>query len=108
MPSGCANLPFAPSLLHSFRQSCLDSSSAAPLRRWQFDGDRTMKRLLHASMLVLALALAGAPIGHAAEPSGAAANKGRVVMQVSDADPAKWNLALNNANNLQKDLGAAN
>ena len=27
---------------------------------------------------------------------------------MSDADPAKWNLALNNARNLQSDLGAAN
>ena len=32
----------------------------------------------------------------------------RVVMQVSDNDPAKWNLALNNARNLQADLGANN
>jgi intracellular sulfur oxidation DsrE/DsrF family protein len=32
----------------------------------------------------------------------------RVVMQVSDSDPAKWNLALNNARNLQADLGAKN
>ncbi|HLX30331.1 MAG TPA: DsrE family protein [Casimicrobiaceae bacterium] len=37
-----------------------------------------------------------------------AAKPNRVVMQVSDADPAKWNLALNNAHNLQSDLGAAN
>jgi intracellular sulfur oxidation DsrE/DsrF family protein len=29
-------------------------------------------------------------------------------MQVSDSDPGKWNLALNNARNLQADLGAAN
>ena len=29
-------------------------------------------------------------------------------MQVSDADPAKWNLALNNARNVQQDVGAAN
>ena len=36
------------------------------------------------------------------------APKNRVVMQVSDGDPAKWNLALNNARNLQADLGAAN
>ena len=32
----------------------------------------------------------------------------RVVMQVSDNDPGKWNLALNNAKNLQADLGASN
>ncbi|HJU22433.1 MAG TPA: DsrE family protein [Casimicrobiaceae bacterium] len=37
-----------------------------------------------------------------------AAKPNRVVMQVSDADPSKWNLALNNAHNLQSDLGAAN
>ena len=29
-------------------------------------------------------------------------------MQVSDNDPAKWNLALNNAKNIQADLGASN
>ncbi len=29
----------------------------------------------------------------------------KVVFQVSDADPAKWNLALNNARNVQEDLG---
>jgi uncharacterized protein len=32
----------------------------------------------------------------------------RVVIQVSDADPAKWNLALNNARNVQQDLGKDN
>ena len=42
---------------------------------------------------------------HAAH-HGASAGKNRVVIQVSDNDPAKWNLALNNARNIQKDLGA--
>jgi intracellular sulfur oxidation DsrE/DsrF family protein len=32
----------------------------------------------------------------------------KVVLQVSDADSAKWNLALNNAKNIQTDLGATN
>ncbi len=32
----------------------------------------------------------------------------KIVIQVSDSDPAKWNLALNNAKNLQDDVGAAN
>ena len=32
----------------------------------------------------------------------------KIVIQVSDSDPAKWNLALNNAKNLQEDVGAAN
>ncbi|HTS85636.1 MAG TPA: DsrE family protein [Usitatibacter sp.] len=35
-------------------------------------------------------------------------HKNQVVIQVSDADPARWNLALNNAKNLQSDLGADN
>jgi intracellular sulfur oxidation DsrE/DsrF family protein len=34
--------------------------------------------------------------------------KQRVVIQVSDADPAKWTLALNNARNVQQDLGKDN
>ena len=41
-----------------------------------------------------------------AQPSSPQRN--RVVIQVSDADQAKWNLALNNAKNVQTDLGAAN
>jgi uncharacterized protein len=32
----------------------------------------------------------------------------KVVLQISDADPAKWNLALNNARNVQEDLGKGN
>ena len=42
-------------------------------------------------------------------PSGAIAQQAatqKVVFQVSDADPAKWNLALNNARNVQAELGA--
>lgn len=31
--------------------------------------------------------------------------KHKVVFQVSDADPAKWNLTLNNAKNVQQELG---
>jgi intracellular sulfur oxidation DsrE/DsrF family protein len=34
--------------------------------------------------------------------------KQRLVVQMSDAEPAKWNLALNNIKNVQDDLGAAN
>ena len=33
------------------------------------------------------------------------ATKHKVVIQVSDADPRKWQLALNNAHNIQEDLG---
>jgi uncharacterized protein len=40
--------------------------------------------------------------------SQAQAQHYKVVLQVSDADPAKWNLALNNAKNIQHDLGKDN
>jgi len=54
----------------------------------------------------LALCACLALVGQAdAQP---AAVRNRIVVQVSDADPAKWNLALNNARNLQTDLGPAN
>lgn len=38
--------------------------------------------------------------------STASAKTAKLVIQVSDADPAKWNLALNNAKNVQEELGA--
>ena len=34
--------------------------------------------------------------------------KYKVIFQVSDNDPAKWNLALNNVKNIQQDLGRDN
>ena len=40
--------------------------------------------------------------------SGAGQKRHKIVIQVSDNDPARWNLALNNAKNLQDDVGAAN
>jgi intracellular sulfur oxidation DsrE/DsrF family protein len=48
-------------------------------------------------------------VGAMALPATAAARDKlvtpKLVIQVSDADPAYWNLALNNAKNVQKDLG---
>ena len=41
-------------------------------------------------------------------PAMAQSVKQRVVFQVSDNDPAKWNLTLNNARNVQADLGKDN
>ncbi len=38
----------------------------------------------------------------------AKATRAKVVFQVSDNDAGKWNLALNNARNVQQDLGAEN
>jgi uncharacterized protein len=52
---------------------------------------------------------AAAALGLAAmAPAGAqtAGAKYKVVFQVSDADPHKWNLTLNNAKNVANDLGA--
>ncbi len=37
-----------------------------------------------------------------------ASPKMKAVLQVSDGDPQKWNLALNNARNIQADLGKDN
>jgi len=52
-----------------------------------------------------AVLVAAAALPAALAQSGA---ENRVVIQVSDADAGKWNLALNNARNLQTDLGAKN
>jgi intracellular sulfur oxidation DsrE/DsrF family protein len=57
--------------------------------------------LLRAVTAVLAVAAAS-------PPAFAQAAENRVVIQVSDADAGKWNLALNNARNLQTALGAKN
>jgi intracellular sulfur oxidation DsrE/DsrF family protein len=52
--------------------------------------------------------LAGTLVLAISVPHAFAQGENRVVIQVSDADPGKWNLALNNARNLQADLGAKN
>lgn len=53
-------------------------------------------------LLVAAALLAVATTGALAQ---ADARPHKVVFQVSDADPAKWNLTLNNVRNVQQDLG---
>jgi uncharacterized protein len=65
---------------------------------------RNAGRALGASTLALLLVVGILPAA-AQQPAGA---KSKLVMQVSDGDAAKWNLALNNAKNVQVDLGAAN
>ena len=73
--------------------------------------NRSLNGLLSVATLgVLASVAALAPcaaVAHTAAPA-TTMNKDRVVMQVSDNDPGKWNLALNNAHNLQQALGAKN
>jgi intracellular sulfur oxidation DsrE/DsrF family protein len=57
--------------------------------------------------VLAAVGILSATVSHAqAQP--AATQRARVVIQVSDSDQGKWNLALNNARNIQTDLGAAN
>jgi intracellular sulfur oxidation DsrE/DsrF family protein len=56
----------------------------------------------------LTIALFGslAQSGHADSAMSPVPDGNKVVFQVSDNDPAKWNLALNNARNVQQVLGA--
>ena len=56
-----------------------------------------------ATLLLAAVAIL-APVASHAD----GAKRQHVVFQVSDNDPAKWNLALNNARNVQQDLGKDN
>ena len=65
----------------------------------------TLRRMTMVSAIAMIAAWIAAPQVGA---QSTAAPKNRVVIQVSDGDAAKWNLALNNARNLQADLGAAN
>ena len=57
--------------------------------------------------LALAVSVSGCATSHGASmaDSSAAATKAKVIFQVSDPDPKKWNLALNNLNNVQEALG---
>ncbi len=58
-----------------------------------------------AAIMLALLFVVGAASAQAQQPAAA---RSKVVIQMSDGDAAKWNLALNNATNLQTDLGAAN
>ena len=65
-----------------------------------------MRQAIVRQAFIAMLALLGAAF--AMTPATALAEKQKVVFQVSDNDPAKWNLALNNATNVQTDLGKDN
>ncbi|MFM8609092.1 MAG: hypothetical protein ACKOCJ_01325 [Burkholderiaceae bacterium] len=60
-------------------------------------------RALAAALFALGLLLAQQATAQTTQSASSRPHK--LVMQVSDADPAKWNLALNNARNVQADLG---
>ena len=57
-----------------------------------------------ATLLITAFLAFALPFGALAQQSA----KQKVIFQVSDADPAKWNLTLNNARNVQTELGKEN
>jgi uncharacterized protein len=69
---------------------------------WSFIDEITMRAILLTAAIFFMM-LASPPSSLAA---GGPTNK--VVIQVSDNDPAKWNLALNNARNIQEELGKGN
>jgi intracellular sulfur oxidation DsrE/DsrF family protein len=56
------------------------------------------KALIYSALLALGLSLSA--VAHSADVP-----KEKLVIQVSDGDPAKWNMALNNARNVQTELG---
>ena len=66
--------------------------------------DKNIRRNFIALGAALLLGAAVAPMALADGKSPIA----KAVLQVSDNDPVKWNLALNNARNVQADLGAEN
>ena len=68
---------------------------------------RQFQVLATAFALALSLASSGALAVDATAPQ-ATAEKQKVVFQVSADDPKIWNLTLNNAKNVQQDLGAQN
>jgi len=63
---------------------------------------RMVRRGLLSMATVAALAIV-APVTAQAQTN---AVKNKAVFQVSDGDPQKWNLTLNNAKNVQDDLGS--
>jgi len=67
----------------------------------------TIMHRRHCTVLLAsaALTVAAMPM-RASGQSQARATRPSVVFQVSDADPAKWGLALNNLRSLQAELGA--
>lgn len=69
------------------------------------------RRSLTAVVALVSLCLLGLPAARSADgapPHNSASAKHKAVLQVSEGDPKKWNLALNNARNLQEDVGRAN
>jgi hypothetical protein len=67
-----------------------------------------LARAAFMAWLAVAVSASAPALAQTKDAQATAPTHARVVLQVSDADPGKWNLALNNARNLQTDLGASN
>ena len=69
----------------------------------------TRKYLIAGLLACLTASLPCNTMANEADPAVQAnARRMQLVIQVSDNDAAKWNLALNNARNIQSELGRAN
>jgi intracellular sulfur oxidation DsrE/DsrF family protein len=89
-------------------------SNLETILNW-FESEKDMNRRLfiHAGAAASAILFSPYLIAAHAQTQGAmgqigSQKKHKLVIQVSENDPAKWNLALNNAKNVQEDVGAAN
>ena len=60
------------------------------------------------NLMIVSLGLTLSMASLSAVAANTLTSKEKVVMQVSDADAGKWNLALNNAKNVQQSYGANN
>ena len=68
--------------------------------------DPGRRRALRAAMgAVIVIGTLACIRGASAQSASSSGAKNKLVIQVSDADPKKWALALNNAKNVQQDLG---
>lgn len=65
-----------------------------------------MIRMVRRGLLSMAAVAALAIVAPVAAQAQTSAVKNKAVFQVSDGDPQKWNLTLNNAKNVQDDLGS--
>ncbi len=79
--------------------------TAIPVTRSNSSWQRSALLFLAFAAAVAALLMPPVASHAAAKPKAVSAKKDKVVFQVSDADPKKWNLALNNIHNVQEALG---
>ncbi len=64
--------------------------------------------LVNTPLLLSVIIAPGMAADQLQSSKSAAGVKYKVIVQVSDNDPTKWNLALNNVKNIQQDLGRDN